>query len=154
MFSKPRNAQGTDRMARGGNGNGSAGANGFSILAADIVINGDIHAAADLHVDGKIEGDIACTALVQGEHSEMIGAIRAESARLAGMVRGSIDVGSLVILKTARIHGDVGYDVLTIEQGARVEGRLCPRDLRPDIQPVGLAIPLIADDEARISLVG
>jgi cytoskeletal protein CcmA (bactofilin family) len=60
----------------------------FSILGADTAIKGDISASADLHVDGKVEGDIACAALVQGEASEIIGAVRVESARLAGLVRG------------------------------------------------------------------
>ena len=33
----------------------------------------------------------------------------------------------LVVLKSARIQGDVHYDSLTIEQGAQVEGRFAPR---------------------------
>jgi cytoskeletal protein CcmA (bactofilin family) len=99
----------------------------FSVLGADTAIKGDISASADLHIDGRVEGDIACASLVQGESSEVIGAIAAESARLAGIVRGSITTRELVILKTARIHGDVHYDALTIEQGAQVEGRLSPR---------------------------
>jgi len=99
----------------------------FSVFGADITITGDIGASADLHIDGKVEGDITCLALVQGESGEIAGAITAESARLAGTVRGSITTRELVILKTARIHGDVTYDALTIEQGAQVEGRLTPR---------------------------
>ena len=149
MFSKLRSGPDTETMARGGNAN-QAGAAGFSILAGDMVLRGDIDAAADLHIDGRVEGDIACTALVQGERSEVIGAIRADSVRLAGTVRGSIDAASLVILKTARIHGDVSYDALTIEQGAQVEGRFAPRG----VQAAASAIPLKADDDARISLVG
>jgi cytoskeletal protein CcmA (bactofilin family) len=99
----------------------------FSVLGKDITIKGDIGASADLHIDGRVEGDIACASLVQGESSEIVGAITAESARLAGTVRGSIATRELVILKTARIHGDVQYDALTIEQGAKVDGRLSPR---------------------------
>ncbi|MEY2943148.1 MAG: hypothetical protein RLY97_1162 [Pseudomonadota bacterium] len=34
---------------------------------------------------------------------------------------------ALVILKSARIHGDVQYETLTIEQGARVDGRFVVR---------------------------
>lgn len=99
----------------------------FSVLGADLAIKGDLSATADLHVDGKVEGDITCAALVQGQSSVIAGAIRAESARLAGTVKGSISAGALVVLKTARIEGDVSYDTLTIEQGARVDGKLTPR---------------------------
>lgn len=99
----------------------------FSVLGPDTFIKGDLSATADLHVDGKVEGDIECASIVQGESSEIVGGISAESARLAGTVRGSIATRELVILKSAHIHGDVHYDTLTIEQGAIIEGRLSPR---------------------------
>ena len=106
---------------------GPRGGSTFSILGADLAIKGDVSASADLHVDGRIEGDIACAALVQGEGSEIHGAVTAQTARLAGTVRGSISAGELIILKSARIFGDVHYDALTIEQGAQVDGRFAPR---------------------------
>lgn len=121
MFSKksePMPAPGADSPMSGAT---------FSVLGADLSIKGDLTARADLHIDGAVEGDITCAALVQGESSSVVGAIRADSARLAGAVRGSVNAGTLVILKTARIDGDVTYDALTIEQGARVDGRLTPR---------------------------
>jgi cytoskeletal protein CcmA (bactofilin family) len=119
----------------------------FSVLGADTAIKGDIAASADLHIDGRIEGDITCAALVQGETSEVTGNVRAESARLAGLVRGSITARELVILKTARISGDVHYDSLTIEQGAQVDGRLSPRGAAV-IEPAGSA----AGDEPLLTL--
>jgi cytoskeletal protein CcmA (bactofilin family) len=99
----------------------------FSVFGADISITGDVRAEAELHVDGRIEGDITCATLVQGPQSEVVGAVVAETARLAGRVRGSITAGELVILKSAKIEGDVHYDSLTIEQGAEVDGRLAHR---------------------------
>jgi cytoskeletal protein CcmA (bactofilin family) len=104
-----------------------AGGSTFSVFGADIAITGDVKAEAELHVDGRIEGDIACKTLVQGAQSEVVGAVVADSARLAGRIRGSITVGELVVLKSARIEGDVNYDTLTIEQGAEVDGRLAHR---------------------------
>ena len=99
----------------------------FSVFGADIVVKGDVSASADLHIDGRIEGDISCATLVQGEASEIVGAITTAGARLGGVVRGSIHAGELVILRSARIHGDVHYDTLTIEQGALVDGRFAQR---------------------------
>ena len=100
------------------------GATTFSVLGADLAVKGDITASADLHIDGHVTGDITCAALVQGEGSVIEGAIRAQTARLAGTIKGAIEVGQLVVLKSARIHGDVKYDGLTIEQGAQIDGRL------------------------------
>lgn len=101
--------------------------NSFSVLGADIKVTGNIHATEDLHIDGSVDGDIHCGSLVQGEASAVTGAIEADSARLAGSVEGSITAKTLVILKTARIAGDVYYDTLTIEQGATVEGKFAQR---------------------------
>jgi cytoskeletal protein CcmA (bactofilin family) len=100
---------------------------GFSILGADTAIKGDISAESDLHIDGKVNGDVSCATLVQGDSSEITGAINAGSARLAGLVRGTITVGELVILKSARIEGDVNYSALTIEPGAQVDGHFAVR---------------------------
>ena len=99
----------------------------FSVIGSDVVIKGDVTATVDLHVDGRIEGDIQCASLVQGEGSHVEGAITAETARLAGSVSGSITARELVVLRTAKIQGDVHYDALTIEQGAEVEGRFAHR---------------------------
>lgn len=107
----------------------------FSVIGADVVITGNISATADLHIDGTVEGDITCASLVQGEKSEIRGAITAESARMAGTVNGSITARELVILKSARIEGDVHYDALTIEQGAQVDGRFAP-NARTAVKPV------------------
>lgn len=103
----------------------------FSVIGADVTIKGNIGASADLHIDGSVEGDITCAALVQGEKSSINGAVTAESARLAGRVTGSITARELVILKSARIEGDVHYDALTIEQGAEVDGRFAPNARQP-----------------------
>lgn len=99
----------------------------FSILGADVIVTGNISASVDLHVDGRIEGDLACASLVQGEDSLIKGAVVAETAKLAGTVDGSIVARDLVIQSSARITGDVTYENLTIEQGSQVEGRFSHR---------------------------
>ena len=126
----------------------------FSVIGSDVVIKGDVEASADLHVDGRIEGDIACTSLVQGEGSTIQGGVTAESARLAGTVSGSITARELVILKSAKIDGDVHYDALTIEQGAEVEGRFAHRvpQQRSGDRPASTTPAAGADGEPKLSL--
>lgn len=134
----------------------SMSAGTFSVIGTDVVIKGDIAASADLHVDGRIEGDITCSALVQGESSMIMGAIQAENARLAGHVNGSITARELVILKTAQIEGDVNYDALTIEQGAEVEGRFAHRmtTSSAEAQIDSTTGPDENGDEPRLTLAG
>lgn len=99
----------------------------FSILGSDVVVTGNVAASVDLHVDGKIEGDLKCANLVQGEASEIKGAVVAETAKLAGLVDGSIEAKTLIVHASARITGDVFYENITIENGGVVEGKLSHR---------------------------
>lgn len=99
----------------------------FSIIGSDVAITGNVAASVDLHVDGKIEGDLKCANLVQGEASEIKGAVTAETAKLAGLVDGSIEAKTLIIHASARITGDVFYENITIENGGKVEGKLSHR---------------------------
>jgi cytoskeletal protein CcmA (bactofilin family) len=100
----------------------------FSLIGGDVTIAGNLTASVDLHVDGAIEGDISCAALVQGPDSRITGHVTAQSARLAGLVDGSITAGELVVESSARITGDVVYERITIEPGSRIEGRFRPKD--------------------------
>ena len=126
----------------------------FSVIGADVVIKGDISATADLHVDGTVEGDIACASLVQGESSRIEGSIEAATARLAGRVRGTINVRELVILRSAVIEGDVRYDALTIEQGAQVEGRFAHDVAKAAAKPAAATPESTDDGEPRLTLAG
>jgi len=131
MFSKK--PESTNRSS----GNNVTAGSTFSVLGPDIAISGDLTATEDLHLDGKIDGDINCAALVQGETSEVAGAVVAESARVAGKIKGSITAGVLVILKTARIEGDINYGALTIEEGAQVDGKFTHRTAEPKLVLAG-----------------
>ena len=130
------------------------GGSTFSVIGADVAIKGDIEASADLHVDGAVVGDLVCASLVQGESSRIEGAITADTARLAGMVKGTITARELVVLKSARIEGDVHYEALTIEQGAQVDGKFAPDAARPRpaTAPQPAVLDLAKDDEQRLSL--
>lgn len=131
----------------------SSSSGSFSVIGGDVTITGNVSASTELHVDGTIDGDISCTSLVQGEGSSVKGAIKAESARLAGTVEGSIDARELVILRTATIKGDVHYDALTIEQGAAVDGRFAPRanGSAAASQPARTK-PAAGEDEPKLSI--
>lgn len=170
MFSKKPAERGKPAAARP---MAQAPSSTFSVIGSDVTIKGDVSASADLHVDGRVDGDIACASLVQGESSHIVGGIEAQSARLAGHVSGSIRARDLVILRTAHIEGDIQYDALTIEQGAQVEGRFAlggspaqaqPKSaqsaagqpatgIRPDAMMTGTSKPA-APDEPKLSIAG
>ena len=94
----------------------------FSVIGADVTVTGNVVSSGDLHVDGRIDGDVSCASLVLGERGHIAGSIVADDARLCGEVRGSITARALVIEKTARTAGDISYESLSMEPGARAEG--------------------------------
>lgn len=96
----------------------------FSVIGADVVVKGNITATNDIHLEGRVEGDVICGTLAQGADSQVVGSITAESARIAGGVEGTVRVKQLTIERTARITGDVEYESITIETGGHVDGRL------------------------------
>lgn len=116
----------------------------FSLIGGDVVITGDVSASVDLHIDGKVEGDIQCAALVQGPDSSIRGHITAKSARLCGLVEGSITAEDLVIEASARVTGDVAYDRITIASGGQVDGRFAHRGAAPQAGD----LKLISNDTA------
>ena len=115
----------------------------FSLIGGDVTISGNVTASVDLHVDGVVEGDISCAALVQGADSRIIGHVTAQSARLAGLGEGSITAEELVVERSARITGDVRYERITIEAGSRIDGHFAHKDNAPAAE-----LKLIANENA------
>ena len=95
----------------------------FSVLGADVVLTGDIVTSDSLQINGAIRGDIRCGTLHQGATGTVTGSIVADEARLAGLVDGTVTARLLILEPSARITGDVSYETLNIESGARVQGR-------------------------------
>jgi cytoskeletal protein CcmA (bactofilin family) len=108
-----------------GFGSGGSGAAGGepSRIGAEAVISGDIETSGRLAIDGKVIGNIRCAGLSQSESGAVHGNIVAEEAKLAGLVDGGVEAGSLILDATARITGDVIYETLSVARGAEVEGR-------------------------------
>lgn len=96
----------------------------LSFIGAEVVITGNLNASGDIHLDGTIEGDLSCVSLTQGATGRVKGHITAEKATLAGNVEGTISARDLVLERTAQIVGDLSYENVSIETGAKVDGRV------------------------------
>ncbi|NML06438.1 polymer-forming cytoskeletal protein [Sphingomonas sp. G-3-2-10] len=96
----------------------------FSVIGPDVIVAGNITATADLHIDGRVEGDVNCGSLAQGAESQIFGSVTAEAARIAGAIEGTVRVKQLTVERSAKITGDVEYENITIENGGNIDGRL------------------------------
>lgn len=118
------------------------GAAALSFIGPELVVSGDVATDAQLHVDGRIEGNVKCAQLILGAHGIIAGNIEAEEARLAGTVEGTVLGRVLIIEASARIMGDVAYETVSIDAGAHIDGRLARRGaLRIDETPL-IATPV------------
>lgn len=156
MFSKSKPSPDTvPTLPQRNNGVRNNSGHTFSIIAADVEIVGNLSARVDLHIDGKVQGDVTCGNLVQGEGSIIAGKITAESAKLSGHVEGSIEANDLVIEATARIMGDVVYSNLTIAPGGQIDGKFRHKSSTgaqniPRV-PVKAAEPLVLGVESKVA---
>ncbi|MBO9580793.1 MAG: polymer-forming cytoskeletal protein [Sphingobium sp.] len=123
MFSKSRSSQSSASSVATG-----ARHTPFSLLGSDVIIRGDVEARVDLHIDGQVEGDVVCAALVQGAESRIKGHVTAKTARIAGTIEGSITTEELIVEGSARISGDVTYQTIAIATGGQVDGKLTHKD--------------------------
>ena len=103
------------------------GANTLSYIGAEVAITGNISGSGDIHLDGSVDGDVSCNMLILGSGGRVRGNVVAERATLGGSVDGTVNAAALTVEKSARIAGDLSYDMISIENGAQVDGRMTRR---------------------------
>jgi cytoskeletal protein CcmA (bactofilin family) len=162
MFGSVRKSVGgRDRRA-------GSGAGGLSFIGAEVVVSGDVAAKGQIHIDGRVDGNVQCDTLIQGGGGTIAGHIVADAAHLAGLVDGTVKARLVTLEATARVTGDVTYETLSIAAGAAIEGRLTRRDAavappvstpeaappvaerKPDLKPDPAPAPA-APDKPRIA---
>jgi cytoskeletal protein CcmA (bactofilin family) len=124
MFSKSKESSTAAHPSRTPRANGGA----LSIIASDVVITGNIRAAGEIQLDGTVEGDIDCGGLTLGETGTLTGALRADHATIRGTIKGSVRARTVMLERSATVVGDVTHESISIEAGAKIDGRFLHLD--------------------------
>ena len=95
-----------------------------SIISADLNIVGDLKSNGDIQIDGAVEGDITSHDLTVGEDAVVRGVLVAEVVRIYGAVHGEVRANSVILASTAHVEGDIAHQTLSMETGAKLEGRV------------------------------
>jgi len=98
---------------------------GPSIISAALTVIGRLECAADIQIDGKVDGDISGHVVRIGSAAVVKGTVFGDIVELAGAIDGKIEAKSVVLAKTARMTGDITYQSLQIDQGAAFNGNCC-----------------------------
>lgn len=123
MFSKSNNQSTPAPQSRTPRGNGGA----LTIIASDVSIQGNITTIGEIQLDGTVIGDISCGGITLGETGTMTGTLIATTATIRGRVDGTIRAKAVLLERTAVVTGDVTQESISIESGAKVEGRFLNR---------------------------
>src|ERR1700748_344775 len=86
-----------------------------SIVSADLSIDGNLNSGGEIQVDGVVNGDIRCKALIVGVKGSVVGEVVAQTVRMHGAVKGMVRAKSVFLASTARMSGDVQHESLAIE---------------------------------------
>lgn len=96
-----------------------------NVLASGIEIIGSIRFQNDMHIDGKIEGEIFSESgkVTIGELADIKGDIKAGEVHIYGHVDGNVNSGRCHLDDRAVVNGDITTAVLSMVEGARLSGR-------------------------------
>ena len=129
---------------------GAAGA-GLSLIGAELAVSGDLVSGGQIHVDGRVDGNVRCASLCQSGSGIIAGDIEADEARIGGLVEGGVKAKTVMIEASGRVTGDVAYDTISIAAGAQIEGRLARRVVlahAEDAPAALIATPVEPDGQA------
>jgi len=111
-----------------------AGSLSVSTIGEDLMIAGDVRSKGEIHLDGRVQGDVHCTSLVLGENSRLEGSVIAEDLVILGRLVGSVRALRVMLQSRSHVEADLLHNSLAIEQGAYFEGqsRCCDNPLSLD----------------------
>lgn len=99
--------------------------NAINYLAAGIEVDGSIRFSNDMHIDGKIKGEIisASGSVTIGENAKIEGDITAGEVLIYGDVEGKITAERCGLKQNSKLRGDIVTKKLSMEEGAQLSGR-------------------------------
>ncbi len=93
-----------------------------SIISADLNVVGDLDGHGELHIEGRVDGNVRAHSLTVGEKGHIEGKVQVETLNVLGSIRGSVRAKSVILFKTAMVIGDVSHERLEVQAGAVVDG--------------------------------
>ena len=113
--------------------------NGTTVIAAGTELVGNLALDDNLHIDGRVDGQIDSKAEITiGQSGHMEGQISARRVLISGTFEGTIDAERLEIVASGKVSGEVVVEQLVVESGAhfngssRIRGDEPPRQLTHD----------------------
>jgi cytoskeletal protein CcmA (bactofilin family) len=93
-----------------------------TIISRDLKIQGEIFSAGVIEIEGNITGTLNGNSIILREEGSINGAVFAENFSIRGKFEGTIKAKNISIASKARVNGEIEYDILSVEDGACIDG--------------------------------
>ena len=96
-------------------------------IGASITLKGEITASEPLTIAGQVEGSVNVSghALTIAAGSHISATVTADAIVVAGHVKGKLTAGTRIVLReTASVEGEAAAPLVSIADGAVVQGRI------------------------------
>ncbi|MFT4148602.1 MAG: polymer-forming cytoskeletal protein [Paracoccaceae bacterium] len=95
-----------------------------SILAADLVIEGDVTSTGPVDVQGRVAGQVKAPEVLISPTGTIDGTALAHDLAVQGQISGAVEAHTVSLSASAVIQADVTHERIAIESGAEIEGQL------------------------------
>ena len=101
-----------------------------TLIGSNSTLTGDLEFNGGCHIDGVVKGNISAdadsdSALSISDVGSIDGAVTVPHIVLNGIVKGDVFAGERIELgSTARVTGNVYYNVIQMSEGAEINGKL------------------------------
>jgi cytoskeletal protein CcmA (bactofilin family) len=117
----------------------TASENVVNRIAKGTVFEGVLRSENNVRIDGTFEGELITKGrLVVGSTGSIKGTVSCAHCETEGQMEGNILVQELFVLKSsAKVHGEIQYGQLSVENGAQATGNLHLSSKVKDIKDAG-----------------
>ena len=99
-----------------------------SVVDKFLTMKGDLESEGDIHVKGKVFGNIRCKLLIIEVDALVEGGVDAEEVIVRGNTKGTIQADRVKLEKTANVDSEICHHTFSAEEGARIKGSLRSKD--------------------------
>lgn len=97
-----------------------------------LTMRGDLESEGDIHVKGKVFGNIRCKLLIIEVDALVEGGVTADEVIVRGNAKGTIEADRVRLEKTANVDSEICHLSFAAEEGARIRGSLRSKDEASD----------------------
>lgn len=94
-----------------------------TILAQDLKLEGEISSSGTIEIEGRINGTIKGNIVILRESCVVEGTVISDNLNIKGKFEGSIRSKQINISSKAHVIGNIEYEILSVEDGASIDGQ-------------------------------